>query len=139
MAIKLFIDTNILLDLLEQRPYEINHSNDILINATKGFLNCYISEASVHTILYVSKNNLTEQIIRILQYFELTSLSESDLIAALKSNFKDKEDALLYFNALNRKCDYFITRNKKDFIKFADRHLPVMTPSEFMKHFKRIQ
>ncbi|CAN5193371.1 hypothetical protein BH20BAC1_BH20BAC1_08900 [soil metagenome] len=45
--------------------------------------------------------------------------------------FKDKEDGLLYFLAVNEKMNYFITRNVKDFT-FTNPSLPVMTPTRFL-------
>jgi predicted nucleic acid-binding protein len=46
--------------------------------------------------------------------------------------FKDTEDGLLYFLANHHKLNYFITRNKKDFI-YQVPSLPVLTPNEFIK------
>jgi hypothetical protein len=49
----------------------------------------------------------------------------------------DVEDAIQYFTALeNEEIDYFITRNIKDF-RPSDIHLPVLTPSQFLKLLKQ--
>jgi len=53
------------------------------------------------------------------------------MLKALKSSFKNKEDALQYYIAQHHQADYFITRNIKDYKPHAE-FLPVMTPSEFI-------
>lgn len=53
------------------------------------------------------------------------------VMRALQSNFKDKEDALQYYSALNAGVDYFITRNKKDY-SHTEISLPVHSPAEFV-------
>ena len=52
--------------------------------------------------------------------------------SALKSSFKDFEDAMQYFSALSEGCDVIITRNKKD---FAESSIPVMESQEFLDEF----
>ena len=49
---------------------------------------------------------------------------------AISSPFKEKEDALQYYTALDHGADYFITRNVSDYKHLSDR-LPVMRPKEF--------
>ncbi len=58
------------------------------------------------------------------------------MIEAITSPFKDKEDALQYYTALNHGADYFITRNITDY-KSTSVRLPVMTPVEFIKSLEK--
>ncbi|MDZ7719867.1 MAG: hypothetical protein U5K72_13705 [Balneolaceae bacterium] len=53
------------------------------------------------------------------------------MLKALKSSFKDKEDALQYFTVQFRETDYFITRNVEDYKPHVE-FLEVMTPTEFV-------
>ena len=48
---------------------------------------------------------------------------------SLASQFKDFEDAMQYYTAVNAKADVIITRNGKD---FAASKLPVMTATEYL-------
>lgn len=48
---------------------------------------------------------------------------------ALASDFKDFEDGLQYFVAMDNQADVIITRNKKDFV---NSKIPVMTAGEYM-------
>ena len=52
--------------------------------------------------------------------------------SALKSPFKDFEDAMQYFSAVSEGCDVIITRNKKD---FAESKIQVLEPQEFLDKF----
>jgi hypothetical protein len=56
-------------------------------------------------------------------------------LTALRSPFRDKEDALQYYTAT--KADYFITRNIKDY-KHKDPVLPVYHPDEFFKQVTKL-
>ena len=52
--------------------------------------------------------------------------------SALKSSFKDFEDAMQYFAAMNEGCDVIITRDKRGFVEST---IPVMSPQEFLDEF----
>lgn len=61
-------------------------------------------------------------------------MDENTIKMSLHSGFKDFEDAIIYFSALNNNIDLIITRNKKDFIKSG---LPVLSPEEFLSRFMK--
>ena len=48
---------------------------------------------------------------------------------SLASDFKDFEDAVQCYSAVNAKVDCLITRNKRD---YATDILPILTPEEFL-------
>ena len=50
---------------------------------------------------------------------------------AMRSTFRDKEDAYQYYTALEHHADYFLTRDMKDFKSAVPYHLPVLTPLQF--------
>lgn len=56
-------------------------------------------------------------------------LTDIEIEKGLISNFNDFEDALQYYCAMRTGCNFFITRNVKDFKK---SDIPVMTPDEFI-------
>ena len=56
--------------------------------------------------------------------------------AALTGVMKDKEDALLYFGAIENDIDYFVSRNVKDFKPFTQKQLPVVTARQFLTAIK---
>jgi len=60
----------------------------------------------------------------------ILSLEDKSIELALASDFKDFEDGLQYFIAMDNDTDIIITRNKKD---FQSSKIPVMTAGEYMK------
>ena len=45
------------------------------------------------------------------------------------TNFKDFEDGIQYYTALEAQCELIVTRNLKDFKKST---IPVMSPKEYL-------
>ncbi len=52
---------------------------------------------------------------------------------ALNSEFKDFEDAIQFYTAIENGQDLIITRNQQD---FKESKIPVMTAEEFIKSIK---
>ena len=81
----------------------------------------------------MSKDLKREKAIKILEkvriVFHVAAVDERVIDLSLTSNFRDFEDAVQYYSAVQAKADCLITRNKGDFK--ADI-LPVLTPEEFL-------
>lgn len=135
---KIFLDTNIGIDLLTNRlPWSVPAAEIMsLANGSKVLTFC--SSLSLATInYYMLKEKISrEQIVAKLENFiSLCFPIAVDINvakSALKSSFKDFEDAMQYYSAINEDCDIIITRNKKD---FAQSQIPVMEPQEFLDEF----
>ncbi|MEO7264108.1 MAG: PIN domain-containing protein [Ferruginibacter sp.] len=125
MVPKIFADTNIFIDFIAQRPLQINYTNDIFRKAEALQLNLLVSESVIINGIYVT--NRIEEIKKALLLVNLISISKTYLLKALNSEFRDKEDAILYYGAIENKAEFFITRNKKDFIKNGNNFLPIFT------------
>ncbi len=132
---KLFLDTNVILDFLLAREGELNEIEEILDLASKGKIDCYISESVLATTLYFlekeKKKNIIQMIRSIWSVLKVLPLDHKVLYSSLEI-FSDLEDGLLFFLAHFHKMDFFITRNIKDF-RNAPASLPVLTPSQFIK------
>ncbi|MEO9210711.1 MAG: PIN domain-containing protein [Ginsengibacter sp.] len=135
MAYKLFLDTNIILDLLAERDFELDSIHEIINLSEKRITELYISESIITTIFYLLQKE--KKINTLLALRELCKTVNvipfsNDILYFPIENYKDKEDGILYFLAVKGKMDYFITRNVKDFI-FLFPSLPVMSPTNFLK------
>lgn len=131
---RIFLDTNIALDLVANREPFIEDSKPFLSLVVKGEAQLLISEISLGVLIYMSfekykLTNAKEKLLHFTEFCEVISGGKKALIEALNSDFKDKEDALQYFTALKNGSDFLITRDLKDF-KTATQ-IPVMTPKEF--------
>jgi predicted nucleic acid-binding protein len=134
MANKLFLDTNILIDYIQERNHELDAIIEIFKLSEIGKIEVYISETIVTTSFYV----LGKEKIDVVSIFrDLSNIVKiipfsKDVFYYPLEKYKDSEDGLLYFLAAKAKMDYFITRNVKDFT-FLFPSLPVLSPTNFIK------
>jgi predicted nucleic acid-binding protein len=131
---KLFIDTNVLIDLIDKRLPFYNDAATISTLAEKKQLKLAASSISfVNTFYVLSKKLDNKQVVNSLMKYrlicEVSNIDEIIIDKSLISNFNDFEDAVQHYSALHHKCDILITRNKKD---FKNSEIPVMTPTEFL-------
>ena len=61
--------------------------------------------------------------------FRVAAVDEKVIDLSLSSDFKDFEDAVQCYSAVNAKVDCLITRNKRDYVTDI---LPILTPEEFL-------
>ena len=135
MDYKIFLDSNIIVDLLMERKYELDAINEIFILAGKEKISLYISESIIVTTFYLlRKEKKIDPLAAFREMFKamhVISFSKDILYYSLEK-YKDKEEGLLYFLAHKAKMNYFITQNVKDF-SFQFPSLPVISPTNFIK------
>ena len=137
-VIKLFIDTNVVIDTMDHaRTPEWNCSEDIInLSAFKDYFRLCISMKSIADISYlgcklVGKERIIPVLKQLMNDCKIIPLEEIMLYEGLKSACPDFEDAMQISCAESVDCNYIITRNKKDFGAYTD--IPVYTPKEFLK------
>ena len=136
---KLFLDTNIVLDLLARRDPFYNEAALLFSMADKKEVQLSVSALTFATVNYVLSRQKsakeTKMILRKLKLLvHVTSLDEKVLDLSLNdADFSDFEDALQHYSALDNGIDILITRNLKDFQKSL---LPVMTGEQFLKSIR---
>ena len=138
MMKRLFIDTNVMLDLLGERVPFYEPIAKIATLAEKRKVTMVVSPISFATVNYfLSKYENSETVREKLRKFSIISevcmLNEQTVEKGLNSDIKDFEDALQYFSATESECEIIITRNGKDFKKSL---IPVMTANEFLSSLK---
>ena len=139
MSRRIFIDTNIVLDLLGEREPFYKPAVQLATLADKGNIVLIVSPISFATVNYflskfVSPKIAKEKLRKLKILCEISKVDEEIIEKGLNSNFKDFEDSLQYFSAIASESEIIITRNGKD---FQESSLPVMTASEFLKSFRR--
>ena len=134
---QIMVDTNVVLDVLLNRPAFVQNSATILRAASEEIQE-FITASAVTDIYYIARKELkdslqTKMLIRnLLQVVHVASVSEVDVWAALDSNWKDFEDSVQNAVAEHQRFDYIITRNPSD---YKDSSLPILTPQEFANKF----
>jgi predicted nucleic acid-binding protein len=134
---KIFLDTNICIDLITGREPNFDVSIKLVELVSSGKIEVLTSSGSIYTTIYIASEvykigNTPERIIAFLAYTEILETSRALIRQAMLSDFKDKEDALQYFTAITT-CDYLVTRNKKHFAN--GKAIPVYSPEELVSLF----
>ena len=131
---KLFVDTNIVIDLLSKREMFYQAASVLFTLADKNKIKLTISSLTfANTYYLLSKELSNEKVKEVLRKFKLLvkvlPMDDKIIDLALNSGFKDFEDAIQYYTALENKSEIIITRNLKDF-KLAK--IPVMTADDYV-------
>ena len=132
---KIFIDTNIALDLLFERPKFFNLAKAVFTMANRERIMLYFSALSFGTVTYFleQKFNKEQTKYKLKEFAKIVKILPFDkriIEKALYSNFKDIEDGYQYFTAKENGIPIIVTRNVKDFL--VD-DISVVTPEEFLK------
>lgn len=132
---KVLIDTNVILDVLCNRPDFVETSSKIWKYCEVKQIEGYISALSVPNIVYILRKELTpektqELIKKIMLIFDIIELKSADFKNASEMLTSDYEDALQMCCANRIKADYIATRNIRD---FKDSKIPALKPSELLE------
>jgi len=128
------IDINIFMDFLFKRQ---GHENvaEIFKYCIKGNIKGYVCAHEITTLYYFldktqkDKKKTKKVISGLMKRFTVIEINEELLNKALDSKIDDFEDAVIEVSAIERKIDYIITRNIKDFKKSI---IPSKTPEELI-------
>jgi len=132
---KILLDTNIILDLLARRDPFYSEAAELFSLGDKNLIRLSLSSLSLANTHYVLSKYKPEQEVRgILRKFKVLVqiLSFDDKITdlALSSDFKDFEDAIQYYTAIENDQEIIVSRNLTG---FRNSNLPVMTAREFIE------
>ena len=136
---KLFIDANVVLDLILKRyPFFDNIAEILTVAENKNYTLCLSSITFVNVnyiaCKFTDKKNVLESLKKLRILFDVLIVSDAEIDKALYSKFNDFEDAVQHYCALKYKCDYIITRDLKD---FKNSEITVMTPIEFLSSLQK--
>ena len=128
---KIFLDTNIVIDLLEQREGFYQDAIKIFQMGLHHELSLWVSPITFSTASYLLRKheNANKLLNNLRLLVSISTLDQTVVDDAISSEFDDKEDAMQYFSALKANASCIITRNKKD---FTMSEIPVYTPTEFL-------
>lgn len=136
---RLFIDTNIVIDLLSRREPFYEESANLFSLADQKIIELNISTLTVantsYALLRQTNSHKAKEILRKLRLI-VNILPLDDKIIGLALNddsFSDFEDGLQYFTAIENGQDLIITRNLKN---FKASIIPVMTARQFLETIK---
>jgi predicted nucleic acid-binding protein len=129
LDINVFLDYFLCRDGFEDAREIINHC---LNKNVKG----YVSAHEVTTLSYFlekgirEKGKITEIISKMLKTFTTIEINEAILREALYSDIIDYEDAVIEVAAIEKRIDYIITKNIKD---FEQSKVKAILPKDFLR------
>jgi predicted nucleic acid-binding protein len=121
MMDRIFIDSDIILDLIQERehfPEAVQLFTLIEENRVKAYTSPLIFANLFYILRKQESNKFALQVLmRIKALLHVLAIDEKTIELALSSGFKDFEDAVQYYSALEASIQYLITRNKDDYKK----------------------
>ena len=134
--INLFIDTDVILDLLADRKPFSGEAAMLFTLAEQKKIKGFTSSLTFSNLYYVLRRfeaqpKVMSKLTGLSGLLSILKVDELAVRNAIASGFSDFEDGLQYFCALDHKhIDVIITRNIKD---YKNSEIPVMRPGDFLK------
>lgn len=144
---RIFIDTNIMMEFLCNRPHA-DEVERILSFAIENDYALFASSGSLYTLSYIVEKHLKalgyngnqkidilrEQLTDILDIVQIANIDTKGYVAGVNNqSFKDIEDSFQYQNAIDNHCDVLVTLNINDF-PISTSRISIVTPIEFLKN-----
>ena len=135
--ITVLIDTNIFIDVLQDRIPFTDNSQAVIGLVTQKKIKGAVAARSITNLWYILRKTHSDEerrnyLLSLFELFDVVSIDKNRLVAALEnSNFKDFEDCLQDECAYAINADYIITRNAKD---FESSMVKALTPEEFLEN-----
>lgn len=133
---KVLLDTDVLLDFFFDRKPYADFSARVLNLCAKNEIKGYTTPVIISNVYYLLRKAAKHEIIiekikQLLHIIDIVKMDKNAVLNALNSSFKDFEDALQNFSAIeNGEISIILTRNLKDFKK---SELAILTPETYLK------
>lgn len=135
---KIFIDTNILLDVVLRREGFFEPAAAVWADCESRKIRGYVSAISLNNMHYIMRKRVEpeaalEYVRLVLNVFAVVPLDEALLRLAVDLPQKDFEDAIQTFSAVRAKTDCIVTRDRAH---FSNDYMPIVSPAEYRDLFK---
>lgn len=137
--IKVFIDTNVVIDAFTQRDLNYKPSQQLLRYIAIGKIKAFICSKQITDLNYIfrkyysTKEEIRKTLKTLSELFEMLPLLKGDILACFNTNLSDFEDAVLDEVAKVNMIPYFVTNNTDD---YKDSKSMVLTPDQFLTLFQ---
>ena len=135
MATKIFLDANVLIDVVMNRAIFVENSSKVLQMGLDGDCELWASDLTMVTVsFYAKKNRTTAQLYEVMKelrsMIQVASTGAAAIDWALQQGFRDFEDAVQYYAASQCGAEYIITRNERD---YPYSEIPAISPFDFLR------
>lgn len=134
---KIFVDTDVCLDLLSGRQPFNAIAEKLFSLADLGKITICVSSLSFSNIDYVLRSQYSathsrQTIAKFKTLVQVLAVDNKTIDLAIASDFSDFEDAIQYYCAIENNISTFLTRNIKDYKRAT---IKVITPDTFITKF----
>jgi predicted nucleic acid-binding protein len=132
---KIFVDTDVVLDLLSKREPFYIHSANLFSSADRHEIQIFVSSLAFANLNYIltkeySWEQARKKLITLKTLVTVLAVTDKVIELALSSEFKDFDDAIQHFTAAENSLKTLLTRNIKD---YKAANISVMTAEQFLK------
>lgn len=137
-SMRLFIDTNIILDWLQHREPEDNSSERIMEACIFGNVDGFLSVHSLTNLFYILRKDMdSDKRMKLMDYlcrhFSIVTETGGMVKSVIdRRNWDDIEDGLQMQCAIEEGVDYIITRNTDD---YTASEVPVLEPQDYCRKY----
>jgi predicted nucleic acid-binding protein len=134
---RVFLDTNILLDVLLNRPSLVSESEAVLLRCEALGAEVFVAWHGLATAYYLLRRGRSEadalnEVDRILAWAQIAPATDNAARRARTLGFRDFEDALQAVSAESCAADCIVTRNSGD---FSHSTVPALLPDDFLRQY----
>ncbi|MCH8513054.1 MAG: PIN domain-containing protein [Kiritimatiellae bacterium] len=126
---KIFVDTDVLLDVALNRKAFVAESAEVLRWASRTGKGA-IAWHSLSNCAYLLKGDGRDFLVNLLGIVQVVTCGQPEALRALRLPMNDLEDALQATAALAFGADWIVTRNGPD---FRNSPVPALSPADFLK------
>jgi len=132
--VRLFLDINVILDVLAKREPWFEDSAAVLSLLEADEFEGVAAAHSVTTLFYLASKHLgqrraTARLLDLLKLVSVAPVDQDTILKGLALGWSDFEDALQMLCAHAACADYLVTRDTKD---FESDSIPVVTPAQLL-------
>jgi predicted nucleic acid-binding protein len=133
---KILIDTDVLLDFFFDRKPFAEYSSKVLNLCAEKEVQGFTTPVIISNVYYLLRKTakhavIVEKLKQLLTIIDIVNMDKNAVLKALNSEFKDFEDALQNFSAIeNRQIKIILTTNIKD---FKSSELAILSPETYFK------
>lgn len=131
---KVFLDTNIIIDFYDERPSFFDAAAQIITMAYRKEIEIVVSATSFINAFYLlrksyARKELQQAMLELTKLCTISDITKQMIVNSLRSSHPDFEDAVQMESAMSVQADVIITRDKGH---FNDSQIPAKTPSDFL-------
>ena len=132
---RVYIDSNIIIDILEEREPFFEDSYNIMRLSLDGGIEAITSAGAVTDVYYIISKKLhdpvlaREKIFLLSNFVKICNCTAEDIAKSLVLFMPDFEDSVIAAIAKREKAAFIITRNEDD---FTNSPVPVISPAQFL-------